>query len=84
MNMSTNDFKSESGFLLIIVAVVAIIIIMAAVLFATGVIKTPEATRDDGNCEILYKHCEASCDNNTNCKNNCLNIYQQCKSEEEK
>lgn len=84
MNMRTNDFKSQSGFILIIVAVVAIIIIVAAVLFATGVIKTPDATRDNGNCEILYKRCEASCENDSNCKNDCVTIYQQCKSEEER
>lgn len=83
LNMYTNNVKSQRGFFLIIlVLVVAIIIIVAAVLFATGVIKTPEATKGNGSCERLHKHCEDSCDNDSNCKNDCLTVYQQCKKEE--
>lgn len=79
--MRTNKLKSQNGFILIIVAVAAVIIV-AAVLFATGVIETPEATMGNGNCERLYKHCEESCDNDSNCMNDCFTTYQQCNKEE--
>jgi hypothetical protein len=78
--MRTSNLKPQRGFFLIIVVAV-LVIIMVAVLFTTGVIETPEPTAASGNCEKLHEHCKASCDNDSNCKNDCLTIYQQCKSE---
>ena len=77
--MYTNNFKSQRGFILIIVAIVAVAIIAAVVLF---VIETPRVGSGSGSCERLQERCEDSCGNDSNCKNDCFTAYQQCKKEE--
>ena len=76
--MYSKNYKSERGFLLIILIAVAAIIFVAAVLFTTGVIETEQSDAANDSCEILRKRCENSCDNDSNCKSDCLITYQQC------